>query len=58
MYIVELYKVIDDANTEEDLKPLVQDNIARIESACVQLTDAFRSQNLDLALELTVKLQY
>jgi DnaJ-domain-containing protein 1 len=50
--------MIDDTDEEEELKSLLEKNSARMDSVCSQLAEAFAEQNLDLALELTVKLQY
>ena len=58
MEVMEIREEIDETDSEEGLKSLLEENTKKIEDVCNQLAGAFSTEDLDLALELTVKLQY
>lgn len=58
MEVMEIREAIEEANTDDELAPFLEENKGRMDSVCDNLASAFAEQDLDSALELTVKLQY
>lgn len=64
MEIMEIREAIEDATSDAELQPLLEENNARLEDVYQQLSQAFQPQegddapNLDRALECTVMVQY
>jgi molecular chaperone HscB len=59
MQVMEIREAIEEAGADQEaLKALQKENNQRIDNVCAQLASAFEAQQLDKAVELTVKLQY
>lgn len=58
MEVMEIREAVEEASSNEELQPLLEENSTRIQDVCNQLADAFETEDLDKALELTVTLQY
>ena len=58
MEIMELREEVDDKNSDDDLKILLQQNRIRIKDTCSDLSLAFEKRDLSSAMKLTGILQY
>ncbi|KAG2186946.1 hypothetical protein INT44_003174 [Umbelopsis vinacea] len=58
MEVMEIREQMEEAETEEDIKKLKQENIDKIAHTAEQLTKSFKSNNMDEAKELTIQMQY
>jgi molecular chaperone HscB len=60
MSVMEIREAIDDvsAGSDELLRPFLDENTRRTEATSLALEDALEKEDLDLALQLTARLQY
>ncbi|KAH8549974.1 Co-chaperone HscB, C-terminal oligomerization domain-containing protein [Umbelopsis sp. PMI_123] len=58
MEVMEIREQMEDAETEDDIMQLKQENNEKIEQTAEQLSKAFSSNNMEEAKELTIQLQY
>ena len=56
--VMEIREQIEDASTDEELRPILQSSLAKKDELIDQLAEAFREGRVDDAKRITAKLQY
>lgn len=56
--VMEIREEIEDASSDEDLRPILQSSLAKKDELIEELTGAFGEDNIDDAKRITAKLQY
>ena len=58
MEMMELREAIEDASTDEELRPILKSCQEKQSELCTELAGAFREERIDDAKALAAKLQY
>jgi len=58
LQIMEIREQAEDANTDDKIKPLIEENNSRIEETNQRLSDAFSQRDYEKAKRLTAELRY
>ena len=56
--VMEIREEIEDASSDEELRPILQSSLAKKDELIDELAGAFREENIDDAKRITAKLQY